>query len=640
MAFLKKISNWEWGWLADLLIIAFISGVVIEVNLIWQINYVYPPHADYAHHFLEASAMELRLKNCSSLIEKILTFLFWPGSYPPGMYWSAYLSSFFMGRGLMSAMMSQMFYFPILVASLYYTVRPKYGLTAAAATATLCASIPFLALGSINYIVDYPSTAFTALCLCLFFNSNLMQKTNYAVAFGLALGLGCLCKPTTIFFAAPPLLLLFILKFHQLWPYKKKVFISILSVCTASLFPILAASHTHLRPPCTADHTSFFPTYKLILIGCAIAWAVGLAIEAYYLWKPEIDQGASDGIGRLMLNFSWAFAGFYLLFFPWAYANAATMFWRSHHLGRQAVNNLSTLSLSQYIHGLAEGYVGLPITIITLLGALYCWRKQGTLEERLTFVSCLIACLISVVMLSPAMRYILPAVAFGCCFYTAFFRRIPYGYTLALVLAGLMFWCNIMDSILNPQYKGTAHSNTQCGTLTMCASLPMYSSTATLPFSSGWQLGQELSMPAYIANCPPKLAAIFIHETVFNANPAESFKIGLQTWANFHQGVIVPVLVSYEDFHTKETVRLEQYRNILNLNSLYPEQAKKLIDIMDNRQDYRYDYVIDVTPLSFAPAEPTKIRRLLANSEHKPIYFSTPIQTKDYKVTLYSLNKM
>ena len=61
---------------------------------------------------------------------------------------------------------------------------------------------------------------------------------------------------------------------------------------------------------------------------------------------------------------------------------------------------------------------------------------------------------------------------------------------------------------------------------------------------------------------------------------------------------------------------------------------------MDNRQDYRYDYVIDVTPLSFAPAEPTKIRRLLANSEHKPIYFSTPIQTKDYKVTLYSLNKM
>ena len=63
MAFLKKISNWEWGWLADLLVIAFISGVVIEVNLIWQINYVYPPHADYAHHFLEASAMELRLKN-------------------------------------------------------------------------------------------------------------------------------------------------------------------------------------------------------------------------------------------------------------------------------------------------------------------------------------------------------------------------------------------------------------------------------------------------------------------------------------------------------------------------------------------------------------------------------------------------
>ena len=52
----------------------------------------------------------------------------------------------------------------------------KGHMTDAAATATLCASIPFLALGSINYIVDYPSTAFTALCLCLFFNSNLMHK--------------------------------------------------------------------------------------------------------------------------------------------------------------------------------------------------------------------------------------------------------------------------------------------------------------------------------------------------------------------------------------------------------------------------------------------------------------------------------
>lgn len=641
MAFLKKINSWEWSWLADLLIIAFISGVVIEANLIWQINYVYPPHADYAHHFLEASAMELRLQNCSSLIEKILTFLFWPGSYPPGMYWSAYLSSFVIGRGLMSAMMSQMFYFPILVASLYYTVRPKYGITAAAATVVICASTPFLALGSNNYVVDYPSTAFTALCLCLFFNSNLMQKTSYAVAFGLALGLGCLCKPTTIFFAAPPLLLLFILKLSQLWPYKKKVLISVLSICAASVFPVLAASRTHLWPPCTADYSSFFPTYKLILIGCAIAWAIGLAIEAYYLWKPEIDKGATDGIGRLMLNLSWAFTGFYLLFFPWASANAATMFWRSHHLGWQTFNNLSTLSLNQYVQGLAEGYVGLPVTIITLLGALYCWRKQGTTEERLTFISCLLASLISIVMLSPAVRYVLPAIAFGCCFYTAFFRRVPYGYTLALILASLMFWCNIMDSILNPQYKETVHSNTQCGHLIMCTSLPMYSSTYKLPFSGGWELGQELTAPIdNNTNCAPKLAAIFIHETVLNSNPAESFKIGLQTWANFHRGSIVPVLVSYEDFHTKETVRLEQYRNILNLKPFYPEQAKKLIDIMDNRQDYRYDYVIDVTPLGFASAEPAQIRRLLANSEHKPIYFSTKIQTKEYKVTLYSLDKM
>ncbi len=640
MAFLKKINNLEWGWLADLLIIIFISGVVTEANLIWQINYAYPPHADYAHHFLEASAMELRLQNCSSLVEKVLTFLFWPSSYPPGMYWSAYVSSFFMGRGLMSAMMSQMLCFPILVASLYYTVRPKYGVIAAAATTAICASTPFLALGSNSYVVDYPSTAFTALCLCLFFNSDLMQKTNYAVAFGLALGLGCLGKPTTIFFAAPPLFLLFVLKLPQLWPYKSKVVISVLSICAASLFPIVAACRTHLWPPCTADYSSFFPTYKIILIGCAIAWAIGLTLEAYYLWKPEIDKTATNGIGRLMLNLNLAFASFYLLFFPWASANAATMFWRSHHLGWQTFNNLSTLSFSQYIHGLAEGYVGLPVTIITLLGALYCWRKQGTLEERLTFISCLLASLISIIMLSPAVRYILPAIAFGCCFYTAFFRRIPYGYVLALALASLMFWCNIMDSILNPQYKETARSNTQCGTLTMCASLPMYPSTATLPFVGGWQLGPKLIAPTYNTNCAPKLAAIFIHETIINANPAESLKIGLQTWANFHRGSIVPVLVSYEDFHTKETVRLEQYRNILNLKPFYPEQAEKLIDIMDNRQDYRYDYVIDVTPLGFTPAEPAKIRRLLTNDSFTPIYFATAIQTKEYKVTLYSLQKM
>lgn len=640
MDFLKRINKLEWGWLADLLIISFISAAVIEVNLIWQINYAYPPYADYAHHFLEASALELRWQNCSSLTEKLLTFLFWPSSYPPGMYWSAYLSSFFIGRGLMAAMMSQMIYFPILVASLYYIVRPKYGLIAATATALICASTPFLALGSSNYVVDYPSTAFTALCLCLFFNSNLMQKTNYAIAFGLALGFGCLCKPTTIFFAAPPLILLFLMKLPELWPYKKKVLISVFSICTASLFPVLAAQRTHLWPPCTADYGSFFPTYKIMLIGCTIAWAAILTLEAYYLWTPEIRDAVSESLGRLMLNLSWAFAGFYLLFFPWASANAATMFWRSHHLGLQAFNNLATLSLDQYIHGLAEGYVGWPVTAITLAGALYCWRTQGTVEERLTFISCLLASLVSIVMLSPAVRYILPAVAVSCCFYTAFFRRLPYGFTLALALAGLMFWCNIMDSIIDPQYRETARHNTQCGRLTMCAGLPMYPSTAQIPFVGGWQLGQELSQQELYTNNVPKLAAIFIRETIINGNPAESLKIGLQTWANYHQGAIVPVLVSYEDFHTKETVRLEQYRNILNLKPFYPQQAQKLISIMDNRQDHLYDYVIDVAPRGLSPAEPTKVRRLLNTNDNTTIYFSTPIQTQEYKVTLYSLRKM
>lgn len=636
MAFWNKINNLNWGWLADLLIIGFISAVVIEANLIWQMNYVYPPHADYAHHFLEVSAMELRLQNCASFTEKLFTFLFWPGSYPPGMYWSAYLGSFFMGRGLMSAMMSQMGYFPVLIASLYYIMRPRYGLTAAAATALICASTPFLALGSTNYVVDYPSTAFTALCLCIFFNSDLMQKTGHALTFGLALGLGCLCKPTTIFFAAPPLILLFILKLPELWPYKKKIFISVISICAASAFPILAAWRIHLWPPCTADYSSFFPLYKIMLIGCAIAWAVGLTLEAYYLWIHEIQKATAQGASRLMLNLSLAFAGFYLIFFPWASANAATMFWRSHHLGLQTFNNLSTLGFNQYVHGLAEGYVGLPITLVTLAGALYCWRTQGTTEERLTFISCLLATLVSVVMLSPAVRYILPAVALSCCFYTAFFRRIPYGYTLALMLAGLMFWCNIMESVLHPQYSDTIRHNTQCGPVNMCTGLPMYPSTAQLPFAGGWQFGHELFQQIPSTERTPKLAAIFIHEAIINGNPAESFKIGLQTWANYHHGKIVPVLVSYEDFHTKETVRLEQYRNILNLKPFYPQQAQKLIAIMDNKQDHNYDYVVDVAPHALSAAEPSKIRRLLNADSHNPIYFSIPIQTQEYRVTLYS----
>ncbi|MGM9999326.1 MAG: ArnT family glycosyltransferase [Candidatus Bruticola sp.] len=637
--FLKKINNLEWIWVADLLIISFISAVVIYANVIWQINYTFPPHADHAHHFLEVSAMELRLNSCTSWIEKLLTFLFWPSSYPPGMYWSAYLSSFIIGRGVMSAMMSQMCFFPLLNASIYYMVRPKYGIIAASSAAVICASSVFLAMGSISYIVDYPSAAFTALCICLFFNSELMQKTDRAILLGLALGLGCIFKPTTIFFVAPALILLFLTRLGKLWAYKGRLFISVALVTLLSILPVIAAGYVYTWPCCTADLTSFFPPYKIVFIAAAMLGAIVLFLSAFYLWKPQNDNLVQAEPVRLMRNLLYAFACFYFVFFPWASANCATMFWRAHHLGNQLLWNINIFGPDVYFHGLVEGLGDFPTILTTLLGALYSWRSQGSLEERLTVISCLIASLISITMLSPAVRYLLPAIAVGSFFYTAFFRRVPRGYIMALVLACTMFWLNIMESILYPSYEENFSITKNFGPINVYTSLFPYPSTADVPFKRGWDFAAQLHNTVQTQDQTPIFVAILIHDRYPNINSSESFKIGMHTWSNYHNGSIIPTLVDEKNF-TKQTLRLELQRNLLNMAQLYPVQAQNLARIINNQQHHNYDYVVDVYARELQPSEPERIRYLLNNEENLPVYFTTIVKTKEYVATLYSVGKL
>ncbi|MGM9992682.1 MAG: glycosyltransferase family 39 protein [Candidatus Bruticola sp.] len=630
--FLKKINNLEWIWVADLLIISFISVVAIYANVIWQINYTFPPHADYAHHFLELSAMELRINSCTSWLEKLLTFFFWPSSYPPGMYWSAYLSSFCIGRGVMSAMMSQMCFFPLLSASIYFMVRPRYGLVAATSAAVICASSVFLCMGSISYIVDYPSAAFTALCFCLFFNSNLMQRTDKAIALGLSLGLGCLFKPTTFLFVAPALIILFFIKLNQLWIYKGRLLISLAMIALLSIAPVIAAGYVYTWPSCNADLTSFFPVYKIVFILAAMIGAVALFISAFYLWKPNNQH---EEAVKLMRNLMYAFACFYFMFFPWASANCSTMFWRSHHLGTQLLNNIVIFGPDVYFHGLAEGLGDFPTLIITMLGVLYSWRSQGNLEERLAVISCLTASLISIFMLSPAVRYLLPAIAVGCYFFTAFFRRIPGGYVLALLLASTMFWLNIMESILYPSYEDSFSITKNYGPINMYTSLFPYPSTADVPFKRGWDFAAQLHNTVQSSNSDPLFVAVLVHNKYPNINAAESFKIGMHTWSNYHSGSIVPVLVD-ETMGTKQTLRLELHRNLLNMVQSHPLQAEILAQIINNCQHHHYDYVIDVHARELQPFAPEKISYLLRNDKNLPINFNTVITTKEYIATLYS----
>lgn len=623
---------------ADVLIILFLSAIAVCVNLIWLENYTTPPYADYAHHFEEASYFAFRMGMCP-LWEWFLNLFCHPGSYPPGPYAVTYLSSFLIGSGVKAALCSQLFFTFVMIGSVYYAIRPFHGTCAAAAAASVCAASPNLLLPSYNYIVDYPSAAMAALGVCLFFNSRCLDSAFFSTALGICLGLGGLCKPTTIFAVLPAIIILILLRL----PAAFKASPAKTLQTAAIVLSIAVLSHIELRatfelPNTECDFITFYPVYKILILITVLALGTASALLGQRIWKSVIKDKETSGIGRFMRNATLCFAGLYTTFFPWAALNSATIVHRTEPLNSDMLARQFTMANAQhfFIDAVNHGAGPLILTFITL-GAIYSFRKQGTFEERLLLISCILSVLLSWLTLGQATRYILPVYAISCCFYPAFFRRVPYGNALALLIIGGMFWSNVMIPLSAPQTSAASYTDAVINhDNSINSTLPYSEPGNTTPFFYGWHLARCLDR-TFPGQETPALAAVLIDPDFINNSPAESLRIGFGTWENLHSWKVISIMVEKRNLEARHYLIGEFERMLINAGTLAPDKIPALKQILIfGKTSGSFDYVIEARQAGAPHTQADLVCRLLKNPENRPVHFRTFAESRDCAVTVYS----
>jgi len=137
--------------------------------------------------------------------------------YPPLVYLVTGVFFKIFGLSLTTAIWSIYPFSIIFILSLFFTGFHFGGKSGAVATALIGTSNIFFINYSHLYMLDVPHAALTCLAMCFLFKSEMFKKPLYSYLFGLTFGLSLLCRFSSMFFIAGPLIVLFVyFAFHSL----------------------------------------------------------------------------------------------------------------------------------------------------------------------------------------------------------------------------------------------------------------------------------------------------------------------------------------------------------------------------------------------------------------------------------------
>ncbi len=143
-------------------------------------------------------------------------------NWPHLTYIISGLFNFIFGQTLQVTLMSNMFFFVILILSIYGIGNlcggPKVGLL----SAILVSFYPNLTALSRFYGLDFPLTAFVALGIYTLIKTQFFEKRGWSILFGVVSGLGILTKGQYIFFVGLPAMYVFLKAIHRQFIQQEK----------------------------------------------------------------------------------------------------------------------------------------------------------------------------------------------------------------------------------------------------------------------------------------------------------------------------------------------------------------------------------------------------------------------------------
>lgn len=608
------------GIIADILIISALTLIIAAANSILSITCINLSGNDFVHHFMEAAAFNEALSSSRRWYEPILTLFCWHSSYAPGLYAAAFLLKPIVGEGLRACLHSQLIFIPLIIASVYYIAKPRYGTAAAAAAAIFACALPQLSLPVQNFIVDYPSAAFTVFCVWMLLESDYMRKPVPAVLFGAGLGMGALCKPTTVLFVFPILIVFFLCRLREYLQFKWQLLFIIIITAAAAAVP-LNYSMKSLRLSLSI-YNSGASLYALQ----AKALLLVLTNLAIMLLSGRLFRrlAGKDRISAELQNYLYAFSVFYLLFFPWAAANGRTLFFRTHRLADEFV--IHSLRMTAQGYNLQNLDIALePIYILPLAAVILIWLnfKRSSREEKILSAACPVLHILTVVLLGPDPRYALPILAVYACFLPFLFQRIPCGNSLMLFISSAALFINVIMPVVFTDLKSVKRPI-------------LYSSMHKMQASEDNAFYQGLQLARFFESCAKgegdvKLAGIVADKYADQENPAESLDFAMKTWFLNHKGHVISVNTDYPDQLIGESARF-----IRAFAESDPQLSGKLLKAANCQYYGLFDYIIAVEPVQLGSDLESKVRAFLKDSGNKPIYYKT-FSTSAFNMTVYSL---
>ncbi|MFH1508453.1 MAG: glycosyltransferase family 39 protein [Candidatus Omnitrophota bacterium] len=130
-----------------------------------------------------------------------------PTLYPPLFYISSAIFNIIIGKAdLVLTRLFNIFYFAILITSVYFIGKEIVGINFGLFSAALVSFYPALFGMSRLYTLDFPLVSMTACCVLSLIKTDFFTKRSQSILFGLILGLGILIKAQIILFILWPLL--------------------------------------------------------------------------------------------------------------------------------------------------------------------------------------------------------------------------------------------------------------------------------------------------------------------------------------------------------------------------------------------------------------------------------------------------
>lgn len=186
----------------DILIISAIFIIFAVYNYLWISKNTLPPSWDDSWHLMSSLNYYRILTNPSfDMFEKLIHVDWY---YPPFFKFSTAFFYMVFGTSITTAVMTNVFYFGILLFSTYGIGKILFNRETGLLAAVIVSMYPDIFYYQRAYLLDLSLTAMITLSIYLLLLTENFKNLRYSLIFGAVLGMTFLVKWTAVFFIAGP----------------------------------------------------------------------------------------------------------------------------------------------------------------------------------------------------------------------------------------------------------------------------------------------------------------------------------------------------------------------------------------------------------------------------------------------------